>query len=211
MGISDISDHPPPHCLTHDLRTHNPSTVTVKDSLDARPPATMADPNSPTVFAADGCPVYAPFFGAMGAAMAMIFGAFGAAYGTAKSGAGIAAMGVLRPELAMKAVIPVIMAGIVGIYGLVVGCLIAQGLNGKGQYSLFKGFLDLASGLTTGLSGLAAGFAIGIIGDSGVRGFGQQPKLFVNMVLILIFAEVLGLYGFIVSLLMFSNSNVPTC
>merc|ERR1711937_77409 len=82
-----------------------------------------------------GCPMYAPFFGAMGGAMAMIFGAFGAAYGTAKSGAGIAAMGVLRPELAMKAVIPVIMAGIVGIYGPVVACLIAQGLKGDGTYS----------------------------------------------------------------------------
>merc|ERR1712045_46320 len=147
----------------------------------------------------------------MGGAMAMIFGAFGAAYGTAKSGAGIAAMGVLRPELAMKAVVPVIMAGIVGIYGLVVACLIAQGLKGDGKYALFRGFMDLASGLCTGLSGLAAGFAIGIVGDSGVRGFGQQPKLFVNMVLILIFAEVLGLYGFIVSLLMFSNSNNPAC
>ena len=34
---------------------------------------------------------------------------FGAAYGTAKSGVGIAAMGVMRPELIMKNVIPVVM------------------------------------------------------------------------------------------------------
>merc|ERR1712013_336908 len=107
--------------------------------------ATMADDK----IYKEGCPIYAPFFGAMGGAMAMIFGAFGAAYGTAKSGAGIAAMGVLRPELAMKAVIPVIMAGIVGIYGLVVACLIAQKMSGKGDYSLFRGFMDLAAGLCT--------------------------------------------------------------
>jgi V-type H+-transporting ATPase proteolipid subunit len=48
-----------------------------------------------------------------------------------------------------------------------------------------------------GLSGLAAGFAVGIVGDAGVRGSAQQPKVFVGMILILIFAEVLGLYGLI--------------
>ena len=37
--------------------------------------------------------------------------------------------------------------------------------------------------------------AIGIVGDAGVRAVGQQEKLFVGMILILIFAEALGLYG----------------
>jgi ATP synthase proteolipid subunit len=36
-------------------------------------------------------------------------------YGTAKSGVGISAMGVLRPDLMMKCVVPVIMAGIIGV------------------------------------------------------------------------------------------------
>lgn len=36
-------------------------------------------------------------------------------------------------------------------------------------------------------------FAIGIVGDAGVRGTAQQPRLFVGMILILIFAEVLGM------------------
>jgi len=42
-------------------------------------------------------PIYSPFFGVMGAASAMVFSAMGAAYGTAKSGTGIAAMSVMRP------------------------------------------------------------------------------------------------------------------
>ena len=49
----------------------------------------------------------------------------GAAYGTAKSGVGIAAMAVIRPDLIMKCIIPVVMAGILAIYGLVVSVLIA--------------------------------------------------------------------------------------
>lgn len=51
-------------------------------------------------------------------------------------------------------------------------------------------------------SGLAAGMSIGIVGDAGVRAIGQQEKLFVGMILILIFAEALGLYGLIVALIL---------
>ena len=57
------------------------------------------------------------------------FSGFGAAYGTAKSGVGIAAMGVMRPELVMKSIVPVVMAGVLGIYGLIIAAFIA--LKGK--------------------------------------------------------------------------------
>ena len=85
------------------------------------------------------------------------------------------------------------MAGIIGIYGLVVSVLISNDL--KQQLALYTGFIQLGAGLSVGLAGLAAGFAIGIVGDAGVRGTAQQPRLFVGMILILIFAEVLGQYG----------------
>lgn len=62
----------------------------------------------------------------------------GAAYGTAKAGTGIAAMSVMRPELIMRSVIPVVMAGIV-IYGLVMGVLIANQLESPAKgYTLFR-------------------------------------------------------------------------
>jgi F0F1-type ATP synthase membrane subunit c/vacuolar-type H+-ATPase subunit K len=48
--------------------------------------------------------------------------------------------------------------------------------------SLAQGFVQLGAGLSVGLAGLAAGFAIGIVGDAGVRGTAQQPRLFVGMV-----------------------------
>ncbi|KLU84855.1 V-type proton ATPase proteolipid subunit [Magnaporthiopsis poae ATCC 64411] len=153
------------------------------------------------------CPAYAPFFGAMGCTAAIVFTCFGASYGTAKSGVGIAAMGVLRPDLIVKNIVPVIMAGIIGIYGLVVSVLISDNL-GQNDYALYTGFIQLGAGLAVGLAGLAAGFAIGIVGDAGVRGTAQQPRLFVGMILILIFAEVLGLYGLIVALLMNSKASV---
>jgi ATP synthase proteolipid subunit len=71
------------------------------------------------------CPASAPFFGYFGAAAAMALANLGAAYGTAKSGAGISGMGVSRPDLVMKALIPVVMAGVVGIYGLIIAVIIS--------------------------------------------------------------------------------------
>lgn len=48
----------------------------------------------------------------------------GAAYGTAKAGMGIGAMGVMHPQLVMRNIIPVVMAGVLGIYGLIVSVIL---------------------------------------------------------------------------------------
>ena len=63
----------------------------------------------------------------------------------------------------MKSLIPVVMAGIIGVYGLVVAVLIANDLNPAREYSLFAGFVHLAAGLATGLTGVGAGYTIGVI------------------------------------------------
>ena len=71
-------------------------------------------------------------------------------------------------------------------------------------YTYANGFSHLASGLCCGISAWAAGIAIGIAGDAGARSLGQQDRVFVGMMLILIFAEALGLYGLIVALILVS-------
>ena len=50
-------------------------------------------------------------------------------------------------------------------------------------------------------------------GNTTVRASTQQPRLYVGMVLILIFAEVLGLYGVVVSIMMLTSAtnNVTEC
>lgn len=47
-------------------------------------------------------------------------------------------MSVMRPELIMKSIIPVVMAGIIAIYGLVVAVLIASKLSDPADYSAYK-------------------------------------------------------------------------
>ncbi|KAE8730379.1 V-type proton ATPase subunit c1 [Hibiscus syriacus] len=66
----------------------------------------------------------------------------GAAYGTAaKSGVGVASMGVMRPEVVMKSIVPVAMAGVLGIYGLIIAVIISTGIDPKAKsYYLFDGY-----------------------------------------------------------------------
>lgn len=131
-----------------------------------------------------------PFFSVLGCVAAIVFASFGAAYGTAKSSAGTFSAGVLHPELGVRALLPTVFSGILAIYGLVSAVLIANHI--EVALPLYTALVNLGSGLAVGLCGLAAGFAIGIAGDAGNRSIAQQPKLFVSMVLILIFGEVLG-------------------
>ncbi|XP_030371997.1 V-type proton ATPase 16 kDa proteolipid subunit-like [Scaptodrosophila lebanonensis] len=156
-----------------------------------------------TAEASNDKPSYAIFFGGMGATTAIVFSALGAAYGTAASGIGISSMAIGKPEMIMKSMIPVVMAGIIAIYGLVVAVLIAGSIDK--DYTIQKGYVQFGAGLAVGLAGLCSGIAIGIIGDSGVRGAAEQPRLFVGMILILIFAEVLGLYGLIVAIYLYTK------
>lgn len=158
----------------------------------------------------DLCPIYAGFFGFLGSALALIFANLGAAFGTAKSATGVAAMGVLRYDLVMRSMIAPVMAGILGIYGLIVAVIIVSSGMNANAYPLWTGFSHLGAGLACGLSALSAGLCIGVVGDSGVRACGQQEKLFVPMILVLIFAEALSLYGLIVSLIMITKQQ-PGC
>jgi V-type H+-transporting ATPase proteolipid subunit len=57
--------------------------------------------------------------------------------------------------------------------------------------------MHLACGLSVGLCSLLSGYCIGKVGNNGVRSSMEESKVYVGMVLILIFGEVLGLYGYV--------------
>ena len=147
------------------------------------------------------CDPAAVLFGMLGAAAALSFSNVGAAYGTAKSGVAVAHLGMVHPGRVMRGIVPVVMAGILGIYGLIVAVIISNNIK-KDGYTLFASFLHLAAGCAAGMASLAAGYAIGVIGDICCFAYSKTEKIFVPMILMLIFAEALGLYGLIIALLM---------
>lgn len=52
--------------------------------------------------------------------------AFGAAYGTSKAGVAVMTTSILRPDRMIQNTLPVLMAGIIAIYGLVAGIIITD-------------------------------------------------------------------------------------
>ena len=148
-------------------------------------------------------PITWNFWGWGGAAVALTLANLGSAYGTAKSGMGIASMSVTRPNLAFKAIVPVIMAGILSIYGLIISVLISQTVKLEEEKSgPALAAKAICAGLCCGLSQLASGYAIGLVGEQGVKCYGMNEQIFIALILILIFAEVLGLYGMIVAIIL---------
>merc|ERR1711916_198394 len=125
-------------------------------------------------------PQSAAFFGAMGCASALVFANLGSAYGTAKSGIGLAHLGIIHADRIMRGIMPVVMAGILGIYGLIVAVIINNNIKTENNaYASFAGYMHFGAGL-------AAGLSIGIVGDTSVRAYGKQEKIFVAMILMLI-------------------------
>lgn len=171
----------------------------------------LARLNFVTMVSLPDCDPSSAFWGYLGVTAAIVFSNCGAAYGTAKSGVGIACIGVMRTDQVMKSIIPVVMAGVLGIYGLITSVIINGKIESPNKYSAFEGYAGFTAGMVVGLSAMCAGFAIGVVGDAGVRANAQQQKVFVGLILILIFAEALGLYGLIVGLVVASAKVENAC
>lgn len=160
-------------------------------------------------------------------------------WGTWKSGLGLCRMGVNHPGGIIKNLVAIIMAGVLGIYGLIVaiiigGSVMSPSTYGTAMYSQYSGWAHLAAGLCCGLSNLAAGGATGIVGEVSIVATGRRAelnhakahsfvgrgraeitdegdagKLYIGGVTILSFSGAIGLYGFIVALIITSSSDYP--
>ena len=101
--------------------------------------------------------------------------------GTWKAGTSIVHTGIRHPSSVMKNVIPIVMAGVIGIYGLIVGVILGQSIltpssERNNTYSTYSGMAHLCGGLCCGISGLAAGICIGVVGDYGIRAVGYRAS-----------------------------------
>ena len=88
-----------------------------------------------------GDPNQACGIGAMGCTAALFFSNVGAAFGTAKSGVSIFEVTSIKPELVFKSIIPVVMAGILGMYGLIIGIIIKQNSKYQAPHIFRKSFI----------------------------------------------------------------------
>lgn len=150
----------------------------------------------------------------LGSALSIFLAAAGAAI--ASSHAGIYA--VRGKDL--KAFFPIIIAGVLAIYGIIVSVILVGKM--KGDVTQVEAYRNLSAGLSVGLACLASGLGLASFmkqindhhstSNQNLEGTEneplvgrrilayQQPVNFVHLCLCLVFLEAIGLYGLIVAL-----------
>jgi ATP synthase proteolipid subunit len=85
--------------------------------------------------------------GYLGASACMILSSWGSAWGTWRAGLGVCHMGIDHPGGIMKGIIPVVMAGVLGIYGLIVAVILTQAVvapsDNHNTYSSYNGYVHV--------------------------------------------------------------------
>ncbi|KAL7510329.1 hypothetical protein ACHAXN_007289 [Cyclotella atomus] len=145
----------------------------------------------------------------LGAALSLFLCGSGAAYATAHS-----SMFAIRHQDKM-AMIPVIQAGVLAVYGVIIGYLLTRKIND--ELTIVDGYKYLSAGLSVGLACLTSGCGMAMyvkkLNEEGyffVRKGKSEPSAtsgeaskkggYVPFVLCLIYLEAIGLYGLIVAL-----------
>ncbi len=113
---------------------------------------------------------------------------------------------------------PVIISGVLALYGVIVGTLLALKLSPTStMITTVEGYKNLCAGLSVGLACLASGVGMGnyykmindndyyFVGGSGKSAGGGEGSAskkcnFVTFALCMVYLEAIGLYGLIVSL-----------
>lgn len=113
---------------------------------------------------------------------------YGGIIGSVLPGYAIMQVGVVRPDLVMKCMIPVVMSGVTGIYGLI-SCIVEAGTWPPAGENQLAGLLYIVSSVI-----------IAYVGYHGVRGMEEDPSTFVGMVVKLINGQSVGLAGLVYSL-----------
>jgi len=186
-------------------------------------------------------------FTGLGAVLAVFLCGLGSAIGSAHGGI-FALRNSSKDKLSCLAFIPIIQAGVLSVYGIIVGVMLSKELNnGDNAMTVLDGTKHFSAGLSVGLSSLASGWGMASFlkqcnepsndititstatTEGGTDGVPQtheeqqrEPLLTVQgtgdkgqgrdfaqkLILVMIFLEAIGFYGFLLALvLLFSQSR----
>eukprot|EP00755_Sulcionema_specki_P014023 Sspe_Gene.55593::Locus_30565_Transcript_2_2_Confidence_0.750_Length_840::g.55593::m.55593/K03661/ATPeV0B, ATP6F; V-type H+-transporting ATPase 21kDa proteolipid subunit len=154
-------------------------------------------------------------FAALGVSFAIGISVIGAAWGILLAGGSIAGASIRKPEISSRNLISIIFCEAVGVYGLILALLMnnkinypansysdhrpmAEGLSfsiAQSCYTLF------CAGLCVGFGNLACGLSVGLVGSSCALADAADRELFVQVLIVEIFASALGIFALIIGIL----------
>lgn len=137
---------------------------------------------------------------ALAAGLAIGFAGIGAGVGIASCGSALCWSLQYRPEAFSKALVSVVLAEALSIYGLLVSFIIIMRIGTT--VTLSMAWIAVAAALTVGIGGLFAGLAIGWSGAAMTGSVERRSEVFSKAMVSVVLAEALAIYCLLVAFML---------
>jgi len=139
---------------------------------------------------------------ALGAGLSIGIAAIGAGIGIAYAGSSMCTSLAEAPETFSKALVSVVLAEALGIYGLLASFMLLMRIEGATATNPGAGLIAIAAGLAIGIAAVGAGIGIAKSGSSLCKSLVRAPETFSKGLVSVVLAEALGIYGLLASFML---------
>jgi F0F1-type ATP synthase membrane subunit c/vacuolar-type H+-ATPase subunit K len=138
--------------------------------------------------------------GIIGIVLSAGVSAIGAIFAIISVGTAMAGAGTERPEILSRAMLAVVLAEALAIYGLLAAFMLVGALPKiTTEESAFKA---LGAGMVIAMSSLAAGLGIAYCGSAMTGALVEKPETFSGNVISVVLAEAIGIYGLLIAFML---------